>query len=75
MRKIVVSTYATLDGFIDNPHEWSLQYSDEQTQNYAYVLSLAADALLLGRAALNLADSTNFDTGMVVLTYSPVAQP
>lgn len=49
MRKIIVSTYATLDGFIDNPHEWSLQYSNEQAQNYAYTLMLSADSLLLGR--------------------------
>lgn len=49
MRKLIVSTYATLDGFIDNPHEWSLQYSNEQAQTYAFNLTLAADALLLGR--------------------------
>ncbi|MGW7686018.1 dihydrofolate reductase family protein [Kribbella sp. NPDC054772] len=49
MRKIIVSTYATLDGYIDNPHEWSLQYSDEQSQQAAFTLTLAADALLLGR--------------------------
>lgn len=49
MRKIIVSTYATLDGFIDNPHEWSLQYSNEQAQSYAFTLTLDADALLLGR--------------------------
>ncbi|TCO28314.1 dihydrofolate reductase [Kribbella steppae] len=49
MRKIIASTYATLDGFIDNPHEWSLQYSNEQAQHYAYTLTLGADALLLGR--------------------------
>jgi dihydrofolate reductase len=49
MRRIIASTYTTLDGFIDNPHEWSLQYSDEQAQNYAFTLTLGADALLLGR--------------------------
>ncbi|ASR35769.1 deaminase [Prauserella marina] len=49
MRKIVNSTYATLDGFIDNPHEWSLRYSDEQAQAYAFSMTTAADALLLGR--------------------------
>ncbi len=49
MRKIIAVTYSTLDGFIDNPHEWSLQYSNEQAQNYAFTLTLGADALLLGR--------------------------
>jgi dihydrofolate reductase len=50
MRKIITSTYATLDGFIDNPHEWSMRYSDEESQKYAFGMTLAADALLLGRA-------------------------
>ncbi|OLT11181.1 deaminase [Actinomadura sp. CNU-125] len=49
MRKIVASTYATLDGFIDNPHEWSLQYSEEKSQTQAFTMTTAADALLLGR--------------------------
>ena len=34
---------------IDNPHEWSLQYSDDESQHYALSLTLGADALLLGR--------------------------
>jgi dihydrofolate reductase len=50
MRKIIASTYATLDGFIDNPHEWSMQYSNEEAQTYAFTMTMAADALLLGRA-------------------------
>lgn len=49
MRKIIASTYATLDGFIDNPHEWSMQYSDEPARNYALAMTLGMDALLLGR--------------------------
>jgi len=49
MRKIISSTYATLDGFIDNPHEWSMQYSNEQVQTYAFTMTMGADALLLGR--------------------------
>lgn len=49
MRRIIASTYTTLDGFIDNPHEWSLQYNDPAAQKYALDLTLGADALLLGR--------------------------
>ncbi|WP_027944154.1 dihydrofolate reductase family protein [Amycolatopsis taiwanensis] len=49
MRKVINSTYSTLDGFVDNPHEWSLQYSNEETQAYAFAMTTAADALLLGR--------------------------
>ncbi|MER5643518.1 dihydrofolate reductase family protein [Streptosporangium sp. NPDC002524] len=49
MRKIIASTYATLDGFIDNPHEWSMRYSDAESQHHALTVTLGADALLLGR--------------------------
>ena len=49
MRKIVSFTHATLDGYIDDPHKWSFQYSDEELQDYGIKMTLAADALLLGR--------------------------
>ena len=49
MRKIVCSTRATLDGYIDDPHKWSFQYSNEGFQDYGLEMTLRADALLLGR--------------------------
>ena len=49
MRKIINFTHATFDGYIDDPQDWSLQYSDEETQAYGLQMHLAADALLLGR--------------------------
>jgi dihydrofolate reductase len=49
VRKIVTLTHATLDGYIDAPHEWSLPYADEELQGYLLTTHLAADALLLGR--------------------------
>ena len=49
MRRIIASTYTTIDGFIDSPHEWSLQYNDAGAQQYALDLTLGASALLLGR--------------------------
>ncbi|MEU8326708.1 dihydrofolate reductase family protein [Nonomuraea sp. NPDC048881] len=49
MRKIIVSTHATLDGFIDNPHEWSPQHSDKETETHATAMTKGVDALLLGR--------------------------
>ena len=47
MRKIVSFTHATLDGYIDDPQDWSS--SDAELQGYALTMTLAADALLLGR--------------------------
>ncbi|WP_036375327.1 dihydrofolate reductase family protein [Micromonospora sp. ATCC 39149] len=49
MRKIIASTYTTLDGFIDNPHLWSMQHNSEDAMAYALELTLGCDALLLGR--------------------------
>ena len=34
---------------LDDPQKWSFQYSDEELQDYGLKMTLAADALLLGR--------------------------
>jgi dihydrofolate reductase len=48
-RKVVASTYVTLDGYIDEPGKWAFPFwSDEAGQFKAREL-LASDALLLGR--------------------------
>ncbi|MET8307836.1 dihydrofolate reductase family protein [Micromonospora sp. NPDC005173] len=49
MRKIIASTYATLDGYIDKPHLWSMQHNSQDAMEYALKLTLGCDALLLGR--------------------------
>ena len=50
MRKLVESTFVTLDGVIENPHHWSPPYWDDEHAAYASRLLFASDALLLGRA-------------------------
>ena len=50
MRKLVESTFVTLDGVIENPHHWSPPYWDDEHSAYAGKLLFASDALLLGRA-------------------------
>lgn len=50
MRKLVESTFVTLDGVIENPHHWSPPYWDDEHTAYASKLLFASDALLLGRA-------------------------
>jgi dihydrofolate reductase len=50
MRKLVESTFVTLDGVIENPQNWSPPYWDEEHSAYAGKLLDSADALLLGRA-------------------------
>jgi dihydrofolate reductase len=50
MRKLVESTFVTLDGVVSAPQEWGPPYWDEEHTSYATKLLFAADALLLGRA-------------------------
>lgn len=59
MRKLVESTFVTLDGVIDDtipstasrarPEKWGAPYWDEEHVKYAHDLLFASDALLLGR--------------------------
>jgi dihydrofolate reductase len=49
MRKLVESTFVTLDGTIGAPQEWGPPYWDDEHTGYARDLLFAADALLLGR--------------------------
>jgi dihydrofolate reductase len=48
MRKLINSTYLTLDGVIENPM-WTMPYFDEEAGAFAGSLTAAADALLMGR--------------------------
>ncbi|TYB52989.1 hypothetical protein FXF51_50340 [Nonomuraea sp. PA05] len=49
MRKLVESTFVTLDGVISDPHVWGQPYWDEEHNGYSAKLLFGADALLLGR--------------------------
>jgi dihydrofolate reductase len=49
VRKIINFTHATLDGYIDDPHLWSMSYADDEVQGHLLTMHQAADALLLGR--------------------------
>ena len=49
MRKLVESTFVTLDGVISSPEKWGPPYWDEEHSGYAHSLLFASDALLLGR--------------------------
>ena len=49
MRRVIVSTYVTLDGIMEAPEKWSLQFFNEEVAEYARDQLFASDALLLGR--------------------------
>ncbi|MDH6463744.1 dihydrofolate reductase [Micromonospora sp. A200] len=48
MRKLINSTYITLDGVIENPM-WTMPYFDEEAAAFAGGQTDEADALLMGR--------------------------
>lgn len=48
-RKLVESTFTTLDGVINDPQRWSPPYWDDDHSSYAQRLLFDADALVLGR--------------------------
>jgi dihydrofolate reductase len=49
MRKVIVSTYATLDGRVDELQDWVLPYDDDAGAKYHADLLANSDGLLLGR--------------------------
>ncbi|MCG5217046.1 dihydrofolate reductase family protein [Streptosporangium soli] len=48
-RKLIESTFMTLDGVIDSPEKWGAPYWDEEHSKYSDALFSSSDALLLGR--------------------------
>jgi dihydrofolate reductase len=50
MRKLVFTTFMTLDGVFENPGEWSAPYWSDETRQFKRAELFASDALLLGRA-------------------------
>ncbi|MFF9016339.1 dihydrofolate reductase family protein [Streptomyces sp. NPDC014870] len=49
MRKIINSTYLSLDGDIEKLDQWSFEHWSDDLERYADKLLFAADALLMGR--------------------------
>ncbi|WP_433466914.1 dihydrofolate reductase family protein [Spirillospora sp. CA-128828] len=49
MRKIINSTYVSLDGVIDNPQNWTSAYFQDEAASYANELLFSCGALLMGR--------------------------
>ncbi|MFN2581568.1 MAG: dihydrofolate reductase family protein [Candidatus Dormibacteria bacterium] len=48
-RRVVASTYITLDGYIDNPGRWSFPFWSEEAAQFKARELFASDAQLLGR--------------------------
>jgi dihydrofolate reductase len=46
---VIVSEFVSLDGVMEAPERWTLQFASEEQQRYKFDELAAADALLLGR--------------------------
>jgi dihydrofolate reductase len=49
MRKVIVSTYMTLDGRVDETRDWVIPYNSDAAVKYHTDLLAGSDGLLLGR--------------------------
>ncbi|MEV4224127.1 dihydrofolate reductase family protein [Nonomuraea sp. NPDC049725] len=49
MRKVIASVIMSLDGVIERPEEWSMDYWSDEAESHALATLKAADALLMGR--------------------------
>ncbi|GLV59781.1 pyrimidine reductase [Dictyobacter sp. S3.2.2.5] len=49
MRKIVASMLIAMDGVVENPQMWTVQFRSEESQKYKFDELFASAALLLGR--------------------------
>jgi len=50
VRKLAASMLMALDGGVENPHLWTVQFRSEESQKYKFDELFASDALLLGRS-------------------------
>ena len=48
MRRIINSTYVSLDGVIEHPEKWQFDYLDDATNKFESDQLFASDALLMG---------------------------
>ncbi len=49
MRKVINSTYVSLDGVVTNPQDWTFEFRDDAANQFAFEQLMASDALLMGR--------------------------
>jgi dihydrofolate reductase len=54
VRKLIESTFITLDGVISGPERWGPRYWDAEHEGYADGLLAGADAILLGRETYDI---------------------
>ena len=54
MRKLIVSSFVSLDGVIENPMTWASPFFDNECKQYAYEKLATVDTFLLGRVTYEM---------------------
>jgi dihydrofolate reductase len=49
MRRIINSTYMSLDGVVQDPQNWTFAFRDDAAQKFAHDQLFSCDAMLMGR--------------------------
>jgi dihydrofolate reductase len=63
MRRVIVSEFVSLDGVMEAPETWTLQFGSEEQQRYKFDELAAADALLLGPRQAELGEYADMMNG------------
>ncbi|HEX6528064.1 MAG TPA: dihydrofolate reductase family protein [Streptosporangiaceae bacterium] len=68
MRRIINSTYMSVDGVVEKPERWSFDYRSQDAAQYALDQLFSADAVIMGRRTYELFSGAwpkaSDDTGM-----------
>ncbi len=68
MRRVINSTYLSVDGVVQHPERWTFDYRSEDAARYAHDLLFSVDTLIMGRRTYEIfAESwpkASDDTGM-----------
>ena len=49
MRRIINSTYMSMDGVVQDPQNWTFDYRDDAAETFAHDQLFSCDALVMGR--------------------------
>src|SRR5262249_22857296 len=54
MRKLIVSSFVSLDGVIESPMTWTSRFFDDESKEYAYTQLADVEFFLLGRVTYDV---------------------
>jgi dihydrofolate reductase len=68
LRRVINSTYMSIDGVVQEPQRWTFDYRSEDAARYAHELLFSVDAIIMGRRTYEIFSEAwpkaTDDTGM-----------